>query len=152
RVNPQTPFRKRRLECPRYSIPSPTSSLPGSVGGASTKSTACPAWGCPSAGAASPRCTGRPRVGAATSGRASASSAWRKCCRRRPRRTPNPGATEVYHVGIDLQQHGRHTCECLGFLRWDKPCKHILTILEAIEDGQLRKESPHVQEVQPRRT
>ncbi len=25
---------------------------------------------------------------------------------------------------IHLNEHGPH-CECLGFLRWNKPCKHI---------------------------
>lgn len=31
----------------------------------------------------------------------------------------------VYDVHVD--GHGPH-CECLGFLRWNKPCKHIRTL------------------------
>src|SRR5262245_34161141 len=29
------------------------------------------------------------------------------------------------------------TCECLGFLRWNKPCKHIKAVRELIARGLL---------------
>jgi hypothetical protein len=28
---------------------------------------------------------------------------------------------------VRLDEYGPH-CECLGFLRWDRPCKHILSL------------------------
>ena len=36
------------------------------------------------------------------------------------------GGQEVYDVRIDPQGYGH--CECLGFLRWNKPCKHLRTL------------------------
>jgi hypothetical protein len=38
------------------------------------------------------------------------------------------GGLEVYDVS--LTEHGPR-CECLGFLRWQKPCKHIRTLIAA---------------------
>ena len=35
------------------------------------------------------------------------------------------GDGAVYDVYLD--QYGPH-CECLGFLRWQRPCKHIRTL------------------------
>jgi hypothetical protein len=35
------------------------------------------------------------------------------------------GDEAVYDIRLD--QHGPH-CECLGFLRWQKPCKHIRSL------------------------
>ena len=35
------------------------------------------------------------------------------------------GDRAVYDVHLD--EHGPH-CECLGFLRWNRPCKHILSL------------------------
>src|SRR4051812_45798464 len=35
------------------------------------------------------------------------------------------GDNAVYDVRVD--EHGPQ-CECLGFLRWSKPCKHIKTL------------------------
>ena len=31
---------------------------------------------------------------------------------------------------VHVNQHGPH-CECLGFLRWNKPCKHIRILQSA---------------------
>jgi hypothetical protein len=28
-------------------------------------------------------------------------------------------------------------CECMGFLRWGKPCKHISALTDLVEGGQL---------------
>ncbi len=28
---------------------------------------------------------------------------------------------------VHLDEHGPH-CECLGYLRWNRPCKHIRTL------------------------
>jgi hypothetical protein len=38
------------------------------------------------------------------------------------------GDAASYDVRLD--SHGAH-CECLGFLRWRKPCKHIRTLQNA---------------------
>jgi len=38
---------------------------------------------------------------------------------------PEGNSYDVY-----LDKHGPH-CECMGFLRWNKPCKHILTLQAA---------------------
>jgi hypothetical protein len=38
---------------------------------------------------------------------------------------PGGASYDVY-----LDKHGPH-CECLGFLRWNKPCKHIRTLQAA---------------------
>ncbi len=35
------------------------------------------------------------------------------------------GDRAIYDVRLD--EHGPH-CECLGFLRWNRPCKHIRTL------------------------
>jgi hypothetical protein len=39
-------------------------------------------------------------------------------------------ADEVYHILID-HVRGRHTCECLGFLRWNR-CKHARGLLDLL--------------------
>ena len=31
---------------------------------------------------------------------------------------------------VHVNEHGAH-CECLGFLRWNKPCKHIRVLQAA---------------------
>jgi hypothetical protein len=38
------------------------------------------------------------------------------------------GNREVYDVYLD--RYGPH-CDCLGYLRWSKPCKHIRSLKEA---------------------
>jgi hypothetical protein len=42
---------------------------------------------------------------------------------------------EVYHVNLD-RQHGRHTCDCKGFLRWNH-CKHVEGLAALIAAGRL---------------
>ena len=41
---------------------------------------------------------------------------------------------ETYHVNLDGD---RHSCECKGFLRWQKPCKHIAGLQALISAGRL---------------
>jgi hypothetical protein len=41
------------------------------------------------------------------------------------RLTKQGGDGACYDVHLD--EYGPH-CECLGFLRWNKPCKHIRTL------------------------
>jgi hypothetical protein len=41
----------------------------------------------------------------------------------------------VYH--LHLGHDGTKMCECRGHLRWGTDCKHILTVLDLIADGQL---------------
>jgi hypothetical protein len=45
------------------------------------------------------------------------------------------GEPPEYDVNIDLQ-HGRHTCECKGFQRWNH-CKHISSLLSLIQRGKI---------------
>lgn len=40
-------------------------------------------------------------------------------------RLRRPGDDTSYDVHVD--EHGPQ-CQCLGFLRWNKPCKHILAL------------------------
>ena len=42
---------------------------------------------------------------------------------------------ETYHV--HLTTDGRHSCECKGFLRWQKPCKHIGALQALTSAGRL---------------
>lgn len=44
------------------------------------------------------------------------------------RLTKQGGDHASYDVHLD--EHGPH-CECLGFLRWSRPCKHIRTLQDA---------------------
>ncbi len=41
---------------------------------------------------------------------------------------------ERYHVLLLGEQS---TCECKGFLRWNKPCRHIAGLLQLIAQGKL---------------
>jgi hypothetical protein len=42
---------------------------------------------------------------------------------------------EVYHVHLDDALG--HSCECKGFLRWGKPCKHISAVSALVAAGRL---------------
>jgi hypothetical protein len=42
---------------------------------------------------------------------------------------------EVYHVHHDPALG--HSCECKGFLRWGKPCKHISAVSALVAAGRL---------------
>jgi hypothetical protein len=41
-----------------------------------------------------------------------------------------------YDVLLDLER-GHHSCECKGWLRWHKPCKHIACLLALLQGGRL---------------
>jgi hypothetical protein len=45
----------------------------------------------------------------------------------------DPEARE-YHVLLDVE---RSSCDCRGFLRWGKPCKHLLSVEELVAAGRL---------------
>jgi hypothetical protein len=42
---------------------------------------------------------------------------------------------DVYHVHLDPALG--HSCECKGFLRWGKPCKHISAVSALVAAGRL---------------
>lgn len=44
------------------------------------------------------------------------------------------GQGELYHVRVGVP--GDMSCECMGFLRWDK-CKHISGLMALIKKGEL---------------
>jgi hypothetical protein len=41
---------------------------------------------------------------------------------------------ERYHV---LVNGDCSECECLGYLRWDRPCKHLLALTQLVAEGVL---------------
>src|SRR5262249_25056277 len=45
------------------------------------------------------------------------------------------GHAEEYDVCLD-REHGFHSCECRGFLRW-KHCKHVDSLLALVKSGRL---------------
>ncbi len=56
----------------------------------------------------------------------------------------DPKAERVeYHVLLD-HEGGRHSCECLGFLRWSR-CKHVVGLLALLERSPL----PPAEDVRP---
>lgn len=44
------------------------------------------------------------------------------------------GIQSPYHVNLDHEE-GKHSCECAGFLRWDR-CKHVQGLLALEARGQ----------------
>lgn len=48
------------------------------------------------------------------------------------------GQGELYHVRVGVP--GDMSCECMGFLRWDK-CKHISSLMALIRKGELPRRS-----------
>jgi len=44
------------------------------------------------------------------------------------------GQGELYHIRVGAP--GDASCECMGFLRWDK-CKHVSSLLALIKKGEL---------------
>jgi hypothetical protein len=45
------------------------------------------------------------------------------------------GCTEEYDVNLDFN-HGFHTCECKGFIRWNH-CKHVESLIALTNAGKL---------------
>lgn len=45
------------------------------------------------------------------------------------------GEPAEYAVNIDLQ-HGHHSCECKGFMRWNH-CKHVESLLALVNAGKI---------------
>lgn len=43
--------------------------------------------------------------------------------------------SDVYDVMLDGPEGT--TCECLGFLRWRKPCKHLKALRALVADGRI---------------
>lgn len=50
------------------------------------------------------------------------------------------GHSEQYDVCLDLE-HGRHSCECLGFLKHHH-CKHLESIIALVQAGKLVAPKP----------
>lgn len=40
-------------------------------------------------------------------------------------------ATDIYHVNLNGNDS---TCDCMGFLQWQKPCKHIKALQQMKEE------------------
>jgi hypothetical protein len=41
--------------------------------------------------------------------------------------------SETYHVSIGGAAYNGNTCECKGFLRWGRTCKHIASLKKLLE-------------------
>ena len=47
------------------------------------------------------------------------------------------GQGELYHVRVGAPEDT--SCECMGFLRWDR-CKHVSSLAALVKKGELKRE------------